>query len=288
LAAWVRSGYTDTLLPEVFDNAAHARDWLPLDWHPDHFDVEETNAALTVAVAEPVEVTGELAELSEQLERRGIRLLREVLGRPLSHGPTQVTAAEAARLTETYRVFLDLIGDGVSLTGAGYLPPALVEHFAECSGITGWWIGKANREDLTPPVAGVRDAVRSLGLVTIRKGRLTPTAAGTRCRQNPQALWQHIVGRLPLGTKEADRQAGWMALAVVGSGVPAQQWRSEISDLLFALGWRSGADRYSRPPAHSPTLDVLHQLAGAARTGWSVTTGTNFEVAASARAAIRQ
>jgi hypothetical protein len=288
LAAWVRSGYADTLLPEVFTNAAHARDWLPLDWHPDHFDVEETNAALDVVVAEPVAVTGELAELSEQLERRGIRLLREVLGRPLSHGPTQVTAAEAARLTETYRVFLDLIGDGVSLTGAGYLPPALVEQFAERSGITGWWIGKANREDLTPPVADVRDTARSLGLVTIGKGRLRPTAAGTRCRQNPQALWQHIVGRLPLGTRQADRHAGWMALAVAGSGVPAQQWRGEISDLLFAIGWRSGADRYSLPPAHSPTLAVLDQLAGAARTGLSVTPETDFALAASARAAIRQ
>ena len=60
-----------------------------------------------------------------------------------------------------------------------------------------------------------------------------------------------------------------MALAVVGSGVPAQEWRSEISDLLFALGWRSGGDQYSPPPAHSPTLDVLEQLAGAHAYRWS-------------------
>lgn len=288
LAGWVRSGYDDALLPDVFDDADQARDWLPVDWHPDHFDVEETNAALAVAVAEPVAITGELAELSEQLERRGIRLLREVLGRPLSHGPTEVTAAEAARLTETYRIFLDLIGDGVSLTGAGYLPPAVVEQFAEYSGMTRWWIGKANREDLTPPVSGVRAAVRALGLVTVRKGRLTPTAAATRCRRDPEALWQHIVKRLPLGTKEIDRHSGWMALAVVGSGVPAQEWRGEISGLLSALGWRSGGDRYySDPPAHSGTLDVLEQLAGATHTGWSAI-GADLAVAATARAVIRR
>jgi hypothetical protein len=87
LATWVRSGYDDAQLPGVFDDAAHARDWLPVDWHPDHFDVDEANAALAIAVAEPVEVTGELADLAEQLERRGVRLLREVLGRPLAHGP---------------------------------------------------------------------------------------------------------------------------------------------------------------------------------------------------------
>lgn len=286
LAVWVRGGYDDALLPEVFDDAAHAREWLPLDWHPDHFDVEETNGAIAVAVAEPVVVTGELAELSERLERRGIHLLREVLGRPLSHGPTEVSAAEAARLTETFRVFLDVIGDGVALTGAGYLPPATVEQIAERSGITRWWIGKANREDLTPPVAAVRDTARALGLVTVRKGRLTPTAASAHCRQDPQALWQHIVERLPVGAKEADRHAGWMALAVAGSGALAQEHRDEISDLLFALGWRSGADRYSHPPADSPTLDVLEQLAGAARSGWRLT-GTDFSVAATARAAIR-
>jgi len=288
LAAWVRSGYDQGQLPGVFDDAAHAHDWLPLDWHPDHFDVEETNAALAIAVAEPVAVTGELAELAEQLEHRGIRLLREVLGRPLSHGLTEVTEAEAARLTETYRIFLDVVGDGLALTAAGYLPPRVVEQFAERSGISRWWIGKANREDLTYPVADLRTTARALGLVSVRKGRLSPTAAAIRAHQDPQALWRHIVGRLPLGTKAAERHAGWMALAVAGSGVPAQEWRGEISDLLFALGWRSGRDRFSPPPANSATLDVLNHLAGAARARWSEINGVDFAVAATARAAIRR
>ena len=287
LAAWVRSGYDDAQLPGVFDDAAHAHDWLPLDWRPDHFDVEETNAALAVAVAEPVAVTGELAELAEQLEHRGIRLLREVLGRPFSHGPTDVSEDEAARLTETYRVFLEVIGDGVALTAAGYLPPAVVEQVAERSGIRDWWIGKSNREDITYPVADIRTTARALGLVSVRKGRLAPTAAAKRCGQDPQALWRHIVGRLPLGTKDAERQAGWMALAVAGSGVPAQEWRSEISDLLFALGWRNGHDRFSPPPANSATLNVLNQLAGAARARWGEIEGVDLAVAATARAAIR-
>lgn len=287
IVAWVRSGYDDDLLPQGFQDAEHGRDWLPLEWHPDTFDLDETNAALAVAVAEPVAVTGELAELCEQLDHRGVRLLREVLGRPFSHGPTDVTYAEAARLTETYRVFLDVIGDGVALTAAGYLPPAVVEQVAERSGIRDWWIGKANREDLTYPVAEIRTTARTLGLVSVRKGRLAPTAAAKRCGQDPKALWRHIVGRLPLGSKDAERQAGWMALAVAGSGTPGQEWRSEISDLMFALGWRSGQDRFSPPPAYSPTLEVLNQLAGAARARWSEIKGADFAVAATARAVIR-
>jgi hypothetical protein len=56
---------------------------------------------------------------------------------------------------------------------------------------------------------------------------------------------------------------------------------------LHALGWRTDRDSYSRPPAHSPTLDVLDELAGAARAGWRVT-GTDLAVATTARAVIRQ
>ena len=286
LATWVRSGYDEVQLPAGFDDVTRARDWLPIDWQPDHFDVEETNAALAIAVVEPVAVTGELAELAERVERRGVRLLREVLGRPLSHGPTEVSEVEAARLTETYRTFLDVIGEGVVLTAAGYLPPAVVEQVAERSGISDWWIGKANREELTFPVADIRTTARALGLVSVRNRRLTPTAAATRC-QGPEALWRHIVGRLPLGTKDAERQAGWMALAMAGSGVPADEWRSEVSDLLYALGWRSGHDRFSPPPANSLTLDVLRQLAGASRVRWGEIKGIDLAVAATARAVIR-
>lgn len=287
LAEWVRGGYDDALLPESFDDAGHARDWLPPDWHPDHFDIDETNAALAVTASPSVPVTGELADLADELDRRASRRLREVLARPLSHESTEVTDAEAARLTETYRILLDVVGDGVSLTGAGYLPPVVVEQFAERSGLTTWWIGKANREDLTPPVAAVHRAARALGLLSVRKGRLSPTAAVVRARQDPQALLRHIAGRLPLGTKEADRDAGWMALAVVGSGTSAPEWHGEIGALLFDLGWRSGYDRASRPPARSATLDVLEHLAGAVRIPVHRLVDVDLSVAATARAAIR-
>jgi hypothetical protein len=64
----------------------------------------------------------------------------------------------------------------------------LVEQFAERTGITEWWIGKANREDLTPPVAVVHETARALGLVSVRKGRLTPTVAASAPGRTP-ALW---------------------------------------------------------------------------------------------------
>lgn len=287
IVAWVRSGYDDALLPQGFEDAEHGRAWLPLEWHPDSFDVDEVNEALRSVTAEPVAVVGELADLVGRMERYGDRLLRHVLARPLSHGPTEVSDAEAARLTETYRIFLDIVGDGVDLTAAGYLRPAVVEEIASRTGIADWWIGKANREDLTHPVADIRTTARALGLVSVRKGRLSPTAAVRRCKDDPQALLRHIASRLPIGTKDAERHAGWMALVSIGSGTAAEDWSAEIRDLLHALGWRSGLDGYSPPPSFSETLTVLKLLAGSPRQRWGDLKGSDDAVAAFARSVVR-
>ncbi|MDP3892857.1 MAG: plasmid pRiA4b ORF-3 family protein, partial [Nocardioides sp.] len=73
---------------------------------------------------------------------------------------------------------------------------------------------------------------------------------------------------------------------VVGSGVPAEEWHGEVSELLSAIGWRVGGVDHEPPPAHSPTLVVLEHLAGTARV--SRLTGMDLAVATTARAAIRQ
>ncbi len=51
LADWVRGGYDPHATPLGL-GAAEMRDWLPQDWHPDHFSAEETNDALTALTRE--------------------------------------------------------------------------------------------------------------------------------------------------------------------------------------------------------------------------------------------
>lgn len=51
LATWARSGYDQALVPEVFDDADEAHDWLPQDWQPDQLDLERVKAAVSVVVA---------------------------------------------------------------------------------------------------------------------------------------------------------------------------------------------------------------------------------------------
>lgn len=286
LADWVRGDYDEALRPEVFDSTVHGRSWLPDGWHPDAFDIDEANQLIAMVTAEPVAVVEELASLLEFSRDRGARGLRDVLAHPSAHGPTEISADAAVELTEPFRVLLDVIGDGAPLTGAGYLRPADVEQIAQRTGIADWWIGKANREDLTWPIADLRSSARALGLVSVRKGRIAPTRAIADHRDDAQAILRHTINRLPLGKAPAERYAGWAALAVAGSETPVQLWDESISSLMYEFGWRSGGNPYGGPPADSPTLDVLRLLAGAARKGLR-THGVNHSVAALARAVIQ-
>ncbi len=286
LADWVRSDYDDALRPEVFESVAEGRAWLPDGWHPDAFDIDKTNELIAAVSAEPVPVVEELESLLELARNRGERGLRNMLAHPSISGVTNVSIDDAADLTEPFRALIDIVGDGVALTDAGNLKPAAVEQIAHRTGITEWWIGKANREDLTWPVAELRATARALGLVSVRKGRIAPTQAITKRRDDPQAMLRHITGRLPLGTTPAERHAGWMALTVVANETPAELWVESISELLFDLGWRDREDPHRAPSPASPTLDALHLLAGEMRANWRPK-GVNAAVAAIARAVIR-
>ncbi|WKK14756.1 plasmid pRiA4b ORF-3 family protein (plasmid) [Rhodococcus ruber] len=285
LAAWVRGGCDPVAVPAPFDTADDARDWLPLDWHPDRFDPAEATAAIAAAITPPVAVPAELAALRTRLELHGDPALTLLLEHATTGAVIEVGEAEAAQLLEPYLLLLEAIGDGVQLTAAGYLPPALVGHLADRTGVTGWWIGAANREDLTVPVARLRASARTLGLISVRKGRLAPTAVARRYRHRPLALWQHLISRLPVGRTDFDRQAGWTTAAVIAGGAPAEHWHTEIAALLQALGWRSQG-RSSLTPAAvvNPTLEVFDILAGTTRGGRP--TGRHPAVAAAARAVI--
>jgi len=285
LAAWVRADYDNAILPQAFDSAAEGRNWLPDGWHPDTFAIGETNELIAAAMADPVPLVEELESLLELADNVGARGVRDALAHPAISGATDVSAEDAADLAEPFLVLLDVVGPGVTLTNAGYLRPAAVEQIAHRTGVTDWWIGKANREDLTRPVMNLRTTARALGLVAVRKGRIAPTQAIAKHRDDPQAILRHIVGRLPLGRTPDERHAGWMALTVAANETPAELWDSRISELMFELGWSDSKNPYRAPAPGSATLDVLRLLGGSMR-GIRRPRGVNKAVAAMARAVI--
>lgn len=200
-------------------------------------------AALDLPARPPVprRVGPQLAQLL--LRVRDTRTERQVLAlASAADGPVEVDRDSAAAATRALQVLLDAVGDGVKLTAAGYLPPAVVEQVFTQLRLDEVWIGKGNREDLTLPVLELREATQQLGLLRKHTGRLSPTARWGRLRDDPVALWWHVAGRLPLsgrGVEDAGWQAGALLLALVATG-DTERILERIGRLLTDLGWAVG------------------------------------------------
>ncbi len=188
----------------------------------------------------------------------GLDLDSEPVGAARSALFQGLTREEAETVVAPWRGFLATIGpDGAELTPAGYLRPAVVETLFTQFGMDSDWIGKGNREDLTPPVAQVRTAATNLGLVRKVKGRLLPTktAATAAAVPDPVRMWRLIADHLTRGRQEYERQAAVLALLVAAADPPAASappgepteavFQLVGSEVLGLLGWRSGR----RPPS---------------------------------------
>jgi hypothetical protein len=105
-------------------------------------------------------------------------------------GPALVEADVAEAMIAPYLWLTRRIGhDGLSLTAAGWLPPAVVHEAMTELGWTRDWIGKANREDQTLPVLRLRESAQHLGLIRKIKGRIVLTSATKRVLDDPMQLW---------------------------------------------------------------------------------------------------
>lgn len=144
-----------------------------------------------------------------------------------------------------YTWLLDRVGDeGVKLTAAGFLPPAVVvEAMAVLEGRADW-IGKGNREDLTIPVRDLRESAQQLRLIRRFRGRLVLSPAGRAMRQDPVALWRFVADAMPGDEELIQGDGGTLLLLRVAAGEPVD-WRATqafLARTLPALGWRSGHD----------------------------------------------
>ncbi|MEX2486008.1 MAG: hypothetical protein WD377_00175 [Nitriliruptoraceae bacterium] len=150
-----------------------------------------------------------------------------------------VDEATADRMVRPFTVLLDTIGDGVKLTAAGYLPPAVVSTIFDELDLGDEWIGRGNREDLTVTVLELRKTARRLKLLRKYKGRLVPTPRGRKLAADPVGLWWHLAGHLPFGGKDpsdAEWQAGVLLLALMASG-STDNAEATVAKLLTGVGW---------------------------------------------------
>lgn len=242
---------------------AHKLDWLPDGYDPELFSVDEVNELLDIP---------ELPTLDAWREEIG-ELFRRVLG-PAHADLTRLVAramegplpseAEVAAMTRRYQHLLRTVGSGITLTGAGYLPPAVVNSLYRDLEMDHGWIGKGNREDQTIPVLHLRSSATALGLLRKARGKLTVTATGAKLVDDPDALLRHIASRIPLG-KPHEKDAGLVALLITAAGDDLYRSRSLAARIMDGIGWRVQGDQLDLAAYHwaDPTMDVLKGL-----TGW--------------------
>lgn len=252
--------------------AEELRQWAPEDFDPERFDIDEANELLAGGPLPDLDAVHPC--IPELLLKAGGSQLSDVAGLVTDalREPVHLSPEQMARAVEPYRLLLEVVGDGLSLTAAGWLPPAVVKALWDVLEFEERWIGKGNREDQTPAVAGLRASATQLGLIRKLKGRLLPTAAARAAAHDPARLWEHIRSRLPLG-KPHEQDAGALLLlhsALLGTDAPARSRGALLAD----LGWRVAGGTLDDAALFwsMPTREVLDLLAGQlAGAAWRAT-----------------
>ncbi|MGH3275035.1 MAG: hypothetical protein ACRDNZ_12035 [Streptosporangiaceae bacterium] len=195
------------------------------------------------------------------------RQLRQLISDALAEPPV-IDAATATRMVRPYSWLLDRVGTGgVTLTAAGYLPPAHVEAAMTELNLGSEWIGTGNRESQTIPVLHLRESATRMGLLRKYRGRLLVTSRGRVAAGDPVALWRQITERLPLRLgPEYETQASLLYLILIAASAPGDldEPGEPIASFLHDIGWRS-ADRtpltaYMASQATWDTARLLRRL----------------------------
>ncbi|WP_307000447.1 plasmid pRiA4b ORF-3 family protein [Arthrobacter sp. V1I7] len=249
----------DALADPGHDNHRDLKAWVAWtagpwqEFDPEQLDINAVNNELALlfpgaTVNEPGPASQPLIrELTHRLPP-GIR--REFRSYAASAGldrPTQVDRDIAESMTAPYLWLARRIGpDGISLTAAGWLPPAVVREAMTELGWAKDWIGKANREDQTLPVLQLRESAQRLGLIRKIKGRLVLTSATKRLLDDPAGLWLFLARALAHRHRhDSERDAVLLFLLEVAAG-KRTEWADYLEAVAFglgALGWstRTGA-----------------------------------------------
>ena len=178
--------------------------------------------------------------------------------------PATVEADVAEAMTAPYHWLNRRIGpDGLSLTAAGWLPPAVVREAMTELGWAKDWIGKTNREDQTLPVLQLRESALRLGLIRKIKGKLVLTSAAKRLLDDPAGLWLFLARSIAHRHRhDSERDATLLLLLEVAAG-KRTEWVDYLEAVTFgleALGWRSHTGAELEPNTVQALLVDAHEV----------------------------
>lgn len=241
------------------------------EFDPEQLDITALNnelALLFPAASANEHAAGSASPTTELTNRMPPGLRREF--RSYLHaagldGPATVEANVTEAMTAPYLWLTRRIGrDGLSLTAAGWLPPAVVREAMTELGWTKDWIGKANREDQTLPVLQLRESAQRLGLIRKIKGRMVLTSAAKRLLDDPAGLWLFLARSIAHRHRhDSNRDATLLLLLEVAAG-KRSDWADYLDAVAFglgALGWRTRTGAELEPnTVHALLVDTQEVL----------------------------
>jgi hypothetical protein len=252
-------GYLDLL--EILASPSHENHadlkawvaWTTGPWQefdPEHLDIDALNSELALLFPapeanEPIPSSQTLTqELTERLPPGIRREFRSYLAVADLDRPARVEADVAEAMTAPYLWLIRRIGpDGLSLTAAGWLPPAVVREAMTALGWEKYWIGKANREDQTLPVLQLRESAQRLGLIRKIKGKLIITSAAKRLLDDPAGLWLFLARAVAHRHGHDSERDATLLLLLEIAAAKRTAWDDYLEAVAFglsALGWSTG------------------------------------------------
>lgn len=220
------------------------------------------DAATDVTADSPVAVfaAGLTAPLRSNLRRH---LRRTGLLTP--DRPRDEDVVDAVR---PYAWLIERVGvDGLTLTKAGWMPPAAVLEGMATLGWRDEWIGEANREDLTYPMRELRASAEKLRLIRKLKGRIE-LVSRTRPAIGEPALLAERIGRMLLRQRMTDveRIAGTVLVIGLADGSITSRRDAErqVIEVVNELGYTDAQGRELDQrwfvSLTGPVLDALEPL----------------------------
>ncbi|EMY35083.1 plasmid pRiA4b ORF-3 family protein [Arthrobacter crystallopoietes BAB-32] len=222
--------------------------------HPQHREIYQWYTHVTGEFGRTFDPSAfDLNAVNEALERLRVLLADE-----------PPTPQERAVVLRPVRWLLDRAReDGLELTKAGFLKPALVREIADTLNWYEPWMGQGNREAGMPDVANLREQLQAWKLLRKHKDRLLPTPAARKMYDDDAALWDFVAGRLvhqpDIGLQVALRSmVGWM---LQGRVPPRSILGDAVAGELVRAGLRpAGGGPLTAEDGRSIYYHLLYQL----------------------------
>jgi hypothetical protein len=139
------------------------------------------------------------------------------------------------------RWLLERCREGVPLTQAGYLPPALVHEAVDRFG---WWEfrGRPRSEVDVHQLGVLRDTATRLRLVATRSPRLAATRRGALLADDPPALFRQVATTLACEDEYLAMLSELVAHRLLAGPAIDHALEGALGPVIVAQGWRAGRE----------------------------------------------